>query len=90
VINFLFMVVNMLEMDKEVINSNQKLENIDLSLLLRPALEIHPEAAQYCVQAQDHGVDMALDQELIRLSKEALEKGILVYMEMPIIYVLLV
>jgi hypothetical protein len=28
-----------------------------------------PEAAQYCVQAQDHGLDMALDQELIRLSK---------------------
>jgi glutamate synthase (NADPH/NADH) len=75
---------DMLEMDKEVINSNEKLENIDLSLLLRPAAEIRPEAAQYCVQAQDHGLDMALDQELIRLSKAALEKGIPVYMEMPI------
>lgn len=75
---------DMLEMDKEVINSNEKLENIDLSLLLRPAAEIRPEAAQYCVQAQDHGLDMALDQELIRLSKAALEKAIPVYMEMPV------
>lgn len=75
---------DMLEMDKEVIDSNEKLENIDLSLLLRPAAEIRPEAAQYCVQAQDHGLDMALDQELIRISKAALEKGIPAYMEMPI------
>jgi glutamate synthase (NADPH/NADH) len=64
VINFLFMVAEKVhefmsemgfrtvkEMDKEVIISNEKLENIDLSLLLRPAEEIRPDAAQYCVQA---------------------------------------
>ena len=45
-------------MDKEVINSNEKLENIDLSLLLWPAADIRLEATQYCVQAQDHGLDM--------------------------------
>eukprot|EP01018_Ginkgo_biloba_P023041 Gb_24796 [translate_table: standard] len=75
---------DMLEMDKEVINSSEKLENIDLSLLLQPAAEIRPEAAQHCVQKQDHGLDMALDQELIKLSKPAIEKGLPVYMEMPI------
>ncbi|XP_031274849.1 glutamate synthase 1 [NADH], chloroplastic isoform X2 [Pistacia vera] len=75
---------DMLEVDKEVAKTNEKLENIDLSLLLRPAADIRPEAAQYCVQKQDHGLDMALDQKLIALSKAALEKGLPVYIETPI------
>ncbi|KAL5989333.1 glutamate synthase [NADH] [Asimina triloba] len=75
---------DMLEVDKEVVKNNEKLENIDLSLLLRPAAEIRPEAAQYCIQKQDHGLDMALDQKLVSLSKAALEKGFQVYIEMPI------
>ncbi|KAK4839697.1 hypothetical protein QYF36_024094 [Acer negundo] len=75
---------DMLEVDKEVTKTNEKLENIDLSLLLRPAADIRPEAAQYCVQKQDHGLDMALDQQLIALSKAALEKSLPVYIETPI------
>ncbi|XP_059431841.1 glutamate synthase [NADH], amyloplastic-like [Corylus avellana] len=75
---------DMLEVDKEVTRNNEKLENIDLSLLLRPAAELRPEAAQYCVQKQDHGLDIALDQKLIPLSKAALEKGLPVYIETPI------
>ncbi|XP_077226929.1 glutamate synthase [NADH], amyloplastic isoform X2 [Tasmannia lanceolata] len=75
---------DMLETDKEVVKNNEKLENIDLSLLLRPSADIRPEAAQYCIQKQDHGLDMALDQELISLSKAALEKALPVYIEMPI------
>ncbi|GAV66210.1 GATase_2 domain-containing protein/GXGXG domain-containing protein/Glu_synthase domain-containing protein/Glu_syn_central domain-containing protein/Pyr_redox_2 domain-containing protein [Cephalotus follicularis] len=75
---------DMLEVDKGVTENNEKLENIDLSLLLRPAADIRPEAAQYCVQKQDHGLDVALDQKLITLSKAALEKGLPVYIETPI------
>ncbi|KAF8042872.1 hypothetical protein BT93_A1255 [Corymbia citriodora subsp. variegata] len=75
---------DMLEVDREVTKHNEKLENIDLSLLLRPAAEIRPDAAQYCVQKQDHGLDMALDQKLISLSKAALEKSLPIYIEMPI------
>ncbi|XP_044506677.1 glutamate synthase 1 [NADH], chloroplastic-like [Mangifera indica] len=75
---------DMLEVDKEVAKTNEKLENIDLSLLLRPAADIRPEAAQYCIQKQDHGLDMLLDQKLIALSKPALEKGLPVYIETPI------
>lgn len=75
---------DMLEVDKEVIKNNKKLENIDLSLLLRPAADIRPEAAQYCVQKQDHGLDMALDQKLVTLSKASLENGLPVYIETPI------
>ncbi|XWS48539.1 hypothetical protein CRYUN_Cryun13aG0086800 [Craigia yunnanensis] len=75
---------DMLEVDKEVLSNNEKLQNIDLSLLLRPAADIRPEAAQYCIQKQDHGLDMALDQKLIKLSKAALEKGLPVYIETPV------
>ncbi|KAL2540246.1 Glutamate synthase 1 [NADH] [Abeliophyllum distichum] len=75
---------DMLELDKDLANNNEKLKNIDLSLLLRPAADIRPEAAQYCVQKQDHGLDMALDNKLIALSKPALEKSLPVYIESPI------
>ncbi|XP_017257431.1 glutamate synthase [NADH], amyloplastic isoform X2 [Daucus carota subsp. sativus] len=75
---------DLLEMDKDLIKDNEKLKTIDLSLLLKPAAEIRPEAAQYCVEKQDHGLDMALDQKLISLSAPALSKGLPVYMETPI------
>lgn len=75
---------DMLEVDKEVTKTNEKLKNIDLSLLLRPAADIRPDAAQYCLQKQDHGLDMALDQKLIALSKPALEKALPVYVETPV------
>ncbi|KAJ6808958.1 glutamate synthase 1 [NADH], chloroplastic isoform X1 [Iris pallida] len=75
---------DMLEIDPEVVKNNEKLENIDLSLLLRPAADIRPEAAQYCIQKQDHGLEMALDQDLISSSKAALENGLPVYIEMPV------
>ncbi|KAI3705734.1 hypothetical protein L1987_75975 [Smallanthus sonchifolius] len=75
---------DMLEVDKDLTKDNEKLRNIDLSLLLRPAADIRPDAAQTCIQKQDHGLDMALDQQLITLAKPALEKGLPVYIESPI------
>ncbi|KAK4480505.1 hypothetical protein RD792_013580 [Penstemon davidsonii] len=75
---------DVLELDKDLVKNNEKLRNIDLSLLLRPAADIRPDAAQYCVQKQDHGLDMALDNKLIDLAKPALEKGLSVYIESPI------
>ncbi|GAA0150375.1 oxidoreductase [Lithospermum erythrorhizon] len=75
---------DMLEMDSDLIKNNEKLKNIDLSLLLRPAADIRPEAAQYCIQKQDHGLDMALDNKLIALAKPALQKNLPVYIESPI------
>ncbi|KAG0491043.1 hypothetical protein HPP92_007906 [Vanilla planifolia] len=75
---------DMLEIDPDVVKDNEKLKNIDLSSLLKPAAEIRPEAAQHCIQKQDHGLDMALDKNLISLSKAALEKGLPVYIESPI------
>ncbi|KAM0034331.1 putative glutamate synthase (NADH) [Helianthus debilis subsp. tardiflorus] len=75
---------DMLEVDKDLTKDNEKLKNIDLSLLLRPAADIRPDAAQICIQSQDHGLDMALDQRLITLAKPALEKALPVYIESPI------
>ncbi|CAI9092539.1 OLC1v1027805C1 [Oldenlandia corymbosa var. corymbosa] len=75
---------DMLEMDKDLVKSNEKLKTIDLSLLLRPAADIRPDAAQYCIQKQDHGLDMALDNKLISLSKASLDRGIPVYIETAI------
>ncbi|XP_074564504.1 glutamate synthase 1 [NADH], chloroplastic-like [Curcuma longa] len=73
--------VDMLEVDEDVILRNEKLNNIDLSLLLTPAAEIRPGAAQYCIQKQDHGLDMVLDQQLIRSSRPALDEGLSVFIE---------
>jgi len=73
--------------DKEVLAGNEKLANIDLSLLLRPAAEIRPDAAQHCIQKQDHALDVVLDQQLIRLSRPALELKLPVYLEMPVVNV---
>jgi len=75
---------DMLEVDPEVLKSNEKLENIDLSLILKPASEIRPGVAQYCVEKQDHGLDMALDNKLIDLSRTAIEKQVRVFIETPI------
>ncbi|KAJ9539597.1 hypothetical protein OSB04_026103 [Centaurea solstitialis] len=75
---------DMLEVDEDLVKNNEKLKNIDLSLLLQPAAGIRPDAAQTCVQKQDHGLDMAMDRQLIALAKPALEKGLLVYIETPI------
>ncbi|KAL3524404.1 hypothetical protein ACH5RR_017238 [Cinchona calisaya] len=75
---------DMLELDEDLVKNNEKLKNIDLSLLLRPAADIRPEAAQYCVQKQDHGLDMALDNKLIELSRPGLEKSIPVYIDIGI------
>eukprot|EP00245_Coleochaete_scutata_P001682 TRINITY_DN12105_c0_g1_i1.p1 TRINITY_DN12105_c0_g1~~TRINITY_DN12105_c0_g1_i1.p1 ORF type:complete len:2269 (+),score=508.94 TRINITY_DN12105_c0_g1_i1:124-6930(+) len=77
---------DMLEVDPEVA-SNPKLKNIDLSQVLRPSAELRPGAAQKCVQKQDHGLDMALDNMLIKESKAALSKAMQVYIESPVVNV---
>ncbi|KAG0612200.1 hypothetical protein M758_6G009700 [Ceratodon purpureus] len=75
---------DLLEVDEEVLAGNEKLANIDLSLLLRPAAEIRPNAAQRCVMKQDHALELALDQKLIKLSQAALEKELPVFIESPV------
>lgn len=78
---------DLLEMDREAMGENEKVGNIDLSLLLRPAAEIRPGAAQRCVEAQDHNLEEALDQKLIALAQPALTKKVPVYVETPVVNV---
>ncbi|XP_078168767.1 NADH-dependent glutamate synthase 1 isoform X1 [Carex rostrata] len=79
---------DMLEIDPEVVQANEKLENIDLSKILKPAAEIRPGAAQYCIEKQDHGLELALDNKLIEKAQVTLaDPSIKVYIEVPIINV---
>ncbi|GBG81168.1 hypothetical protein CBR_g31844 [Chara braunii] len=75
---------DMLQADAEVIRSNPKLHNIDLSAILKPAAELRPGAAQHCVQKQDHGLESVLDVQLIELSRPALERAEPVRIQLPI------
>jgi len=60
-----------------------KAQGLDLSAVLyRP--EVGPEVATHRVTAQDHGLEKALDQELLKLAAPALERGEPVTIEMPI------
>ena len=60
-----------------------KAKGLDLSAVLyRP--EVGPEIATHCVTKQDHGLEKALDQELLKLCAPALEKGKTVDIELPI------
>ncbi|MDP2329003.1 MAG: glutamate synthase large subunit, partial [Dehalococcoidia bacterium] len=63
---------DLLDMRKAV--GHWKAQGLDLSAILyRP--EVGPEVATRCVTTQDHGIDQALDQQLLRLAAPALERG---------------
>ena len=81
---------DMLEVDPTVVAANPKLANVDLTKLLTPAATLRPGAAQVCVQKQDHGLEEALDVELIKLCAPALPdkpkaEPQAVYVELPVI-----
>ncbi len=60
-----------------------KAQGLDLSAILyRP--EVGAEVATHCVTVQDHALEAALDQQLLKLAAAALEKGQRVSLELPI------
>jgi len=60
-----------------------KAQGLDLSAILyRP--EVGPDVATRHVTAQDHGLERALDQDLLRLAAPALEHGEKVALDLPI------
>ena len=61
-----------------------KAKDLDLAALLEPAPEPEDCLGVYCRHAQDHGLDAALDNELIRLAEPAIVHGEPVRCEMPI------
>ena len=60
-----------------------KARGLDLSSILHQP-DVAPDVGRRCQQAQDHGLDKALDNELIERSRAALEHGTPVEFEMPI------
>ena len=61
-----------------------KAEGLDLAPILLPAENPYDGQDRYCTKAQDHGLDRALDQQLITLAEPALERGEKVRIELPI------
>jgi len=62
-----------------------KQSGIDLTMLLTPAEKPHANVEVHQTIKQDHGLEDALDNQLIELSKDALENGNKVDIELPVI-----
>jgi glutamate synthase (NADPH/NADH) large chain len=62
-----------------------KAKGLDLSSILTPAKIIYEGTEVYRTMAQDHGLDKALDNQIIELAKPALERGEHVNIELPVI-----
>jgi len=70
-----------LEINEKIMH--QKAKTLDLTkILYKP--KVKKEVGIYCMKPQDHGIDNVLDLELIKLSKDALEKKIPVKLEFSI------
>ena len=62
-----------------------KASGLDLSAMLEPAKIVFEGTEFYKTKDQDHGLDKALDNDLIRLASKALESGEKVFIEHDII-----
>ncbi len=62
-----------------------KADGLDLTPILTPAQKPHEDVGVYCQIPQDHGLDKALDQQLVARAGPALESGQRVTMDLPIV-----
>ncbi len=62
-----------------------KMQGLDLSKILAPAQPPHHDVGVFCSMTQDHGLERALDNRLIELSRLAIERGVRVQAELPIV-----
>ncbi|MDA0789069.1 MAG: glutamate synthase large subunit [Proteobacteria bacterium] len=74
---------DLLDTDRAI--QHWKSSSLDLSRILEPAKIVYEGTEVYRTIDQDHGLDKALDNELIRLSANALTKGERVDIELPVI-----
>jgi glutamate synthase (NADPH/NADH) large chain len=75
--------VDVLETD--IALDHWKSKGIDLSMLLTPAEKPADGTEVYCTIKQDHGLDKALDNEIIKLAQPAILRGEKVQIQLPII-----
>ncbi|MCB1669992.1 MAG: glutamate synthase subunit alpha, partial [Pseudomonadales bacterium] len=72
-------------LDTETAIDHWKAKGLDLSSILAPARKVFPNTEVYQCMEQDHGLEKALDNELIRLAAPALENGDKVFIEHEVI-----
>ena len=75
--------VDLLEADDAI--RHWKADGIDLSPILTQVVKPHDGVGVYCQREQDHGLDKALDNQLLELAKPALENGESVRIDLPIV-----
>jgi glutamate synthase domain-containing protein 3 len=62
-----------------------KSDGLDLRPILAPTQKPHDGVEVRCVKPQDHGLEQALDHQLVELAKPALERGDRVHLKLPIV-----
>jgi len=75
--------VDLLEMDGAI--DHWKASGLDLSKILAPARVVFDNTEVYRTMDQDHGLDKALDNQIIKMARNALETGEKVNIELPVI-----
>jgi len=74
---------DVLEMDKAI--HHWKSDGIDLAALLTPAKKSHDDVGTYQTIGQDHRLELALDNEIIRQAQPAIMGGERVDIKLPIV-----
>ncbi len=62
-----------------------KADGLDLTPILQPAVKLHENTQVRCMIAQKHGLERALDNQLLEIARPALESGERVVAELPIV-----
>ena len=75
--------VDCLQVDEAI--DHWKKDGIDLTAMLTPAQKPHANVQVHQTIKQDHGLDDALDNQIIELARSAIETGEKVTIELPII-----
>ena len=75
--------VDVLETDIAV--DHWKMKGVDLSMILTPAVKPHDAVEVYCTMEQNHGLDKALDNQIIELAQPAIQNGDKVEMQLPVV-----
>ena len=75
--------VDMLDMNHAI--DHWKASGIDLTSILTPAKVVFENTGFYKTIEQDHGLDKALDNKLIRLARDGIENGNIVHIEHDVV-----
>ncbi|MFN3236952.1 MAG: glutamate synthase large subunit, partial [Pseudomonadales bacterium] len=74
---------DVLEMNRAI--QHWKANGLDLSKILEPAQIVYEDTETYRTKGQDHGLEKALDVEIIKQAQPALKDGSKVNIELPVI-----